>query len=474
MRLHTTMLIPVMLVFFSACGGGGGEQVAGIDRGGVPSAGVVAKGTLTGFGSVIVNGVRYDTASTTFRVDDNPGVESDLKIGQVITVEGTLDDDGTTGDADSVSFDDNVEGPVQSLNVAGNTMVVLGQTVIVDGNTVFDDNINPASLDGLMIGDIVEVSGLVRADGSIGATRIEAKPAGGEFEVVGIVSNLNAGNMTFQINDLVVDYSAAQLDDFPSGAPETGDLVEAKGSTLVGSELSATRVEFKGDDIPGEDGDDVELEGFIGRFVDSSDFDVEGRPVTTNGQTTYEGGTVNDLALNVKVEVEGQLNGEVIEADKIEFKQSSNIRVEALVQDVQANQSTLTVLGITVNVTDTTQLEDKSNLDVEPLSLADINVDDFVAVRGFVENGELTATRVERDEDTGEVSVRAVAENVAQPELNLFGVTVRTGAGTQFEDLDDSPLTADQFFGQAEGRLVDAKGTLNGAVLEAEEVSLED
>ena len=477
MRWWRASIVPTVAMVIVACGGGGGgASTAGIDRGGVPGVAVVSKGTLTGFGSVVVNGVRFDTSGAVFGIDGGSGTESDLRIGHVIVVKGTLDDDGTTGTADDVSFDDNVEGPIQSIDLAGNTMIVLGQTVRIDGDTAFDDNIAPASLEGLAVDDIVEVSGFVRADGSIAATRIERKPAGGEFEVMGVVSALNSANMTFQINALVVDYSSAQLDNFPGGAPANGDLVEAKGTSLgAGGELQATRVEFKADDIPGEDGDDVELEGFITRFADSSDFDVEGFPVQADAQTTYEGGTANDLAVNVKVEVEGELNSSgVIVADRIEFKAASNIRVEGLVESVQAGANTLTVLGITINVTPATRLEDKTDLEVEPLTLDDIRVGDFVAVRGFVESGELTATLLERDDDRGEVSLRAVVETVNDPEFTLFGVTVVTNNGTQFEDLNDAPLTAGQFFGQALGRLVDAKGTLNGAMIQAEEVSLED
>ncbi len=472
-RASIALTVAMVLV---ACGGGGGAQTAGIDRGGAPAVAVVSKGTLTGFGSVVVNGVRFDTSGAVFGIDGSSGTESDLRIGQVIVVKGTLDDDGTTGTADDVSFEDNVEGPIQSIDVAGNTMVVLGQTVRIDGDTAFNDSITPASLDGLALDDLVEVSGFVRADGSIAATRIERKPAAGEFEVLGRVSALDSGNMTFRINDLVVDYGAAQLDDFPGGEPANGDLVEAKGNSLgAGGELRATRVEFKADDISGEDGDEVELEGFITRLVDGGDFDVEGFPVQANAQTRYEGGTDNDLAVNVKVEVEGALNGNgVIVADSIQFKAASNIRVEAPVENIQAGENTLMVLGITINVTPVTRLEDKTDLDVEPLTLDDIRVGDFVAVRGFVESGELTATLLERDEDRGEASLRAVVEAVNEPELTLFGVTVVTDNGTQFEDLNDAPLTARQFFDQALGRLVDAKGTLNGGLIQAEEVSLED
>ena len=475
MKSLKSSITPGLALLVVACGGGGG-QVAGIDAGGTPRSTVVAKGTLTGFGSVIVNGVRYETSQATFGIDGDSGTQSDLRIGEIITVKGSLDDNGTSGVADTVTFEDNVEGPVQSINLAGSSMVVLGQTVFTNIDTAFDDSINPASLEGLAIGEVVEVSGLVRADGSINGSRIERKPPGGEFEVVGLVSDRNAAAQTFKINDLVVDYGTAQLADFPGGAPQDNDLVEAKGITLGGAgELVATRVEFKGDDIPGDDGDEVELEGFVTSFTDSTEFEVEGRPVRATVQTRYEGGTANDLAVNVKVEVEGEFNSDgVIVADKVQFKRSGNIRIEALVEDIQSAQNTLILLGITVNVTDSTQLEDKSNLDVEPLSLTDINVNNFVAARGFVENGELIATRLERDDDNGEVALRATVEAVNNPEFTLFGVTVRTGAGTRFEDVDDSDLDSGEFFRQALGRLVDVEGTFNGTEIQAEEVELED
>ncbi|MGH8241275.1 MAG: DUF5666 domain-containing protein, partial [Steroidobacteraceae bacterium] len=76
----------------------------------------------------------------------------------------------------------------------------------------FDDNIPGASLAGLAAGDIVEVSGMRRADGDIQATRIEAKPAGTVCEV-------------------------------------TGDLIEVRGNSVnAAGELVASSIELKRDD----------------------------------------------------------------------------------------------------------------------------------------------------------------------------------------------------------------------------------
>ena len=109
-------------------------------------------------GAVAVHRIRV-------QIGEASGVESDLSVGQIVVVKGEIDSNGTTGTANEVIFDDSVKGPVQSINLAGSSLVVLGQTVLVTADTSFDDNISPASLDGLTVGDIVEVSGLPDANG---------------------------------------------------------------------------------------------------------------------------------------------------------------------------------------------------------------------------------------------------------------------------------------------------------------------
>ena len=93
----------------------------------------------------------------------------------------------------------------------------MGQTVLVDADTSIDDNIPGASLAGLAGGDIVEVSGMRRADGDIQATRIEAKPAGTIFEVTGVASAVDTAAHKLNVSALVVDFSAAAIQNFPTG-----------------------------------------------------------------------------------------------------------------------------------------------------------------------------------------------------------------------------------------------------------------
>jgi hypothetical protein len=478
------IVLSFILSFAAGCGGSGGDTpvdnppppppVGGIGRTGI------AMGPISTFGSVVVNGVRYDTSSATFSVNGVSGSQDDLRVGQVITVSGTIDDNGVDGNADEVNFDDNVKGPIQSIDLGTSQIVVLGQTVLISPETSFDDSISPASIDGLSVDDIVEISGLVDASGRITATRIELKPIGTEFEVLGIVSAHNAANFEFNINNLVVNYSGATLDNFSGGLINDGDFVEAKGLTLNGNgQLVATRVELK-NGLPGVvDGVHVEIQGFITRFASATDFDVTGLPVTTTANTVYEGGDAADLGLNIKVEVEGDVDANgVLVATKVDIRRAKAVRATANVDSVNAGANSLVLLGITVSVDALTRLEDKSSADVRPLTLADINAGDYIEVRGGelpAGSGAILATILERDDADPDTILQGFIETITDPSFAILGVTIQTGAGTIFRDVNDGVISSTDFFKQlAPNSLVKAKGSeISDMVISAEEVEFE-
>ena len=482
MKTISVLTITLFTALLVSCGGSsysdepdpGGPPVGGIGRTGL------AVGPISTFGSVVVNGVRYDTTSTIITVDGQPATQSDLRVGQVVLVKGEVDDNQTTGTADEIHFEENVKGPVQSIDIATSRLIVLGQTVITGPDTSFDDNIQPASLDGLSVGDLVEVSGQTMADGSIVATRIEMKPAGTAFEVHGTVSNLDSANFRFSINALTVDYSAATLDDFPGGQISNGDFVEAKGNALNGNgALTANRVEFKGSPVSGVSGLYVEVEGFITRFVSAQDFDVSGVSVITNASTAFEGGVAADLGLNVKVEVEGELNANgAIVAEKVDIRRAKAVRATALVDSVNVAGNSLVMLGITFNIDALTRLEDKSNADVDPLRIADLNVGDYLEIRGSelpAGSRQIMAAILERDDVDTRTILQGFVETVADPSFAILGVTITTNGSTVFRDTDDSSISAAEFFSRVSaGSLVKARGLESSSTtITADEVEFE-
>ena len=466
-------------VLVTACGGGGGGGVSigggdpggGIDRGGI----TIALGPVNGFGSVIVNGVRYSTGAASITVDGRPGTESDLRVGQVVRVEGEVDAGGTTGTATRISYDDNLEGPIESLDPAGQRLVVLGQRVQVGRDTSFDDNIVPRSLEGLSVGQQVEISGLVRADGVIDATRIEPRSGLGEFELKGYARAVDTAARRLTVGDLAVDWSSAQIEGFPSGQPVTGDFVQIKGSLVSPGLLRASELKKEDAGLGGEDGDEGDLEGLVTRFASASDFDVAGQRVTATAATRYEGGSAADLALNVRVEVKGRIDasGRLV-ASEVEFRRASTVELAGRVESVSAADGRLVMLGRTVTTTSLTRFEDHSSADLERFGLADLRTGDYVELRAYEEAGVLVATLVERDDpEDGETEVEGVATDVAPPNLTVGGIAVTTDTATEFKSRD-GVITAAEFFSLAPGREVKIRGTLVGAVVLAERAELED
>lgn len=476
----------LLLLALTACGGGGGGGDGGTvappnqpPDGGIGRNGV-AIGPISNFGSVIVNGVTYNTDSATFSIDDEPGTQDDLDVGDMVIISGSINDDGVTGVAETVFFDDLVKGPVDSVDLVANSLVVLGQPVLVSSSTSFDDGFSPASLEGVTPGQIVEVSGQIDANDNIVATRIEPKPAGTTFEVYGTVAANDASALTFTIRGLVVDYSGATLDDFPSGQVADGDFVEVKGNSLgVSGELIATQVEFKSLVPNANAGDFVEVEGFITRFVSATDFDVSGIPVTTNGSTTYEGGSEADLGLNIKVEVEGSIDANgLVTASKIDIRRAKAVRVTANIDSVDAASDSLVVLGIPVSVDTLTRLEDKSSADVNPLNVADLGAGDYVEVRGDefpAGSGTIRATILEREDADTEAILQGFVETISQPSFTILGVSIETSGVTVFRDESDVVISATEFFNRlAENSLVKAKGAESSATtISATEVEFE-
>lgn len=473
----------VAALALAACGGGGDSgSIApppddGDDTGGIDRSGLRVLGTVSGFGSVIVDGLRLDTAGASIEIDDAPGTESDLAAGEVVYVAGEVDDDGNATALTLVS-DDLLRGPVESIDLAAETFVVLGQTVDVEVDTAFGDDIGNNGIEGLSTGNHVEVDGFFAPDGTVVATRLEFDD-GDDLQVAGFLSSLDEGTATFSIGRLVVDYAGAVLDDFDGAPLADGQLVEVEGNALGGAgELIATEVELLPDDLGANDDDRAEIKGIVTAVISGEEFEVNGIAVTTDTATVYEDGTASDLVAGAAVEVSAVAEaGGVLRATRVEFEGEKIVEIDATVEAVDAAAGSLELLGITVLVEDGTRFEDDSDLGLRRFSLDDIAVGDYLEIGG-AESGaaddEVTAALIKRDDDGDEeVELRARVQSLAEPDFVLLGVTVRTNAQTEFEGDDDAALSPAEFFAAAEGRIVEVEGTWDGSVLTAGEVEFE-
>jgi len=91
-------------------GGGSSDTVAGIGGTGIVS------GKITGFGSVHVNGGKFEIDTSRFDVDGDTGAnQDDLALGMVVQLRVETENGVFTNKAIEVVYDDEVEGPVTSV-----------------------------------------------------------------------------------------------------------------------------------------------------------------------------------------------------------------------------------------------------------------------------------------------------------------------------------------------------------------------
>ncbi|MGH9206864.1 MAG: DUF5666 domain-containing protein, partial [Acidimicrobiales bacterium] len=327
----------------------------------------------------------------------------------------------------------------------------------------------PADITGIKAGARVEASGFANSFGQIVASRIQLEGAGNGLRVQGVVQALNNTALTFQLNALLVDYRAAILD----GTLANGSIVDVQGSTLSASgALVATTVHVV-TPVTAGDNSEGQIDGVITAFTSNSDLMINGLHVTTNANTQF---TLNGVTLgvNVRVAVEGSFDSSgTLVAASVEAKPEGEGLVRGLVQALPGG-STVTVLGVTITTSATTELEDDSSLMLRPFHLSDLRVGDYIEARGTAGAGAaLTAEVLLRQTPDTLSYLQSTATNVSAPTFTLLGVTVTTTAATQYSAPDGTPLTAAQFFAQAPSTTVEVGGTLTSGSFLATQAQIE-
>ena len=450
-----------------------------------PSAQKTSKGVVTATGSVTVNGVRFATPGASVKVDGQPATEADLTVGMVVKVRGQ--DDGVNGQAVEIESEDAVRGKVGG--VAGNVVSIGEQEIEVEDATEFEDN--AARLASITPGqDRIRVSGVSTGSGRIRASRID-KVAGAsdDFEVKGFVSALAMGPpVTFDLR-VSPDAATAIAVTLAAGAAvpvglANGAFVEVRSAAAPqGGAVTATSVEVEDARLGGAE-EEVEVEGIV-TSGDSSSFMVDGQSVATDASTRWENGVPGDLVPGVKVEAEGRLDSQsppVLHAEAVSFR--ANLRLQGpstdvVVPDPSAPRTgSFKVLGLTVHTDALTEWVDFSG---NPQDLGTIGSGP-VLVRGLRsrDRSSVVATRVERTSDTKLFLQGPVAsKDAAAGTLVVLGLTVATGAATEFRDMGDAVVAKDAFFAAVvEGRtVVKARGkdasALSGTILTADQIEME-
>lgn len=203
----------------------------------------------------------WTVSSRTVHVDATTRVEQEhgpVVVGAYVEVKGWIQADGSVnatkievksspgGGGGSTEF----YGTVEQLPVGGlvGTWIVSGRTVVVDASTVIDQEHGPVA-----VGAYVDVQGLLQADGSVKAIKIEVKRGGGGgggggyVKFYGVVEDLPATGLVgdWLVSGRTVHVSATTRIEEEHGTVQIGAYVEVKGTQQADGSVDATKIEVK-------------------------------------------------------------------------------------------------------------------------------------------------------------------------------------------------------------------------------------
>jgi len=345
MVLGLAALMFALTAVLGACGGGVGSG----------GTGGFASGPITGFGSVIVNGVRFDNTSA--QVTDGDGLarsNDDLKLGMTVEIDSndiTTDTSGNaTAKASRIRYDSDLLGTVSAVDAAAGAFTVLGQKVVIDSTTVFAENLG--ALSALRAGQLVEVFAVFDpAAARYRATRVAAAASTAQSHVRGLVAQADGASQTLRIGDTTYSYTGA------SGVPanvSAGQYVRVAVSSQTNTS-GRYAVQSFGTAVPvAPDSDQCNVKGLISSFVSSRSCSINGRPVDASG-ASFVSGTAG-LGVGVSVEVKGSVSGGVLTATSVRIDSESEhsnqlFELHGSVTAVNAADKSFTMRGITVSTT---------------------------------------------------------------------------------------------------------------------------
>lgn len=476
--LRFSLHIGLLGLFLTLASCGPAPQAGG-GIGGTGSVATVSSGPVTKFGSVFVSGTKYDNSHAIYCLDDEPcSSVNSLKLGMVVLVNGrtaeTYSNNQPLGRiADKITYEETVEGAVQSVAADGLSVTVLGQIIHINQKTIIDPSIPGQAVANLQPdSDHIEVSGFVVGDGHILATLIMMQSGTPHYEVQGTIKNHDNVAKTFEIGALQINYSdpAADISQMPPTPSWNGLAIHIRGDQWSrrgpgpsGGTLAATRVTLLGLGV--ENSQEAELEGFILQINGPGDFVVNNVRIRTAPSTAFEGGTINDLTVDTHVIVYGKLSGGILQAEQISFEGSFELESNVITIDGIARSLTLAGLpGMTIIIDNHTAIDGESNL----RTFEGIAVGDHLKIHGRASGSGLLATELERSDPSTRVNIQGHVRSVSAPIMVLAGATINTTGipDNRFIGGDGTVIGRSGFFQKLKaGDQVSLNGTLTGSAI---------
>ena len=344
------LVAPLCAAALVACGGSSSGMASGTSAAGSET---IASGTITGFGSVFVNGIEYDTSNAAVTDDlGNAQPASVLKLGMQVDLAGQDPASNGIGSAATIVYGSTILGLVSAVNAtdaSSGTLTVLGQEVDVNANTVFDSTI-ANGIGGVTPGSVVEVFALYdTATSRYVASRIGLVTGATMYKLRGSVSNLNTETKTFNIGAALIDYSAVTTlpDGFFNGAIVTTQLQTTMGpSAWLATGMLQHMTTRPGVKVT------VHVRGLISAESNSAAFTLDGWPIDASNAVFPSGQQV--IVPGALVQVDGIMTNGAISASTVDIQQPGShggldFQVHGPIDSVDTTAQTFVLRGQTVS-----------------------------------------------------------------------------------------------------------------------------
>ena len=324
-------------IILSACGGGGGAGDGNISS----NTATLSSGTISGLGSIVVNGIRYETVgSQVLDADDGiTDINTPLRIGMTVSVEQNGTDSVTLRPiARKILVQSGIKGVA---SYTGANLTVAGMPITVNTSTILLDISGAITSLAMLNTQTVEVYGLPQADGSYLATLIEAETGTLNLQLIGSVQSIDATAKTLMLGTTAKPITVNYASLIPPSGLATGSVIMVTAATNTTANIytassltirSATASTYTGyaSNYRGTTGVQTERNELYGAVSDKtlvySGVNVSGCTFKIQGIQVQASSPAlcTNIANGTYIEAKGTLNNGELNATRIEFESSQS------------------------------------------------------------------------------------------------------------------------------------------------------
>ena len=427
LRISAILAVSSTLLL-SACGGGGViALLAEVGSGGTGSP-LAAIGVVTGFGSLIVDGVRRNDTTASYFSEAEQGTAVAMPMTAAMlghTMELSLD---AGGNITSALMSPEVVGPVSA--VSQDSITVLGTRIVANTDAALGpvtSFVGYATLASVQPGDRVEVHGLLKADSQgkpyLQATLIAQKLPGSGIRLTGVVSQYDTGTGSFALGSQTVTTGSATIS--PSGSTlANGLLVTVWSNTAaVDNAIVAATIRIK---RPAQSSGNVTLSGPISNYISNSSFQVRNVAVDASAASITPASASLGNDRYVVIAGNYDVTANKLKASSVTISTPSaptSVEIHGMVANY-VSASSFTLRGVVI---------DASNATFTGGTTSQLANGVFLEVHGVVANSVVRATTVEFIAFTpGQAPNGSVIEvggtlSAFDPQTGAFTMSMSTG-----------------------------------------------